>query len=257
MKLKRFSLRFNLDRENDRRAWEALHRMDARSINQEIIARINAKEQTDVLKELIRQTVSEELERTAKNSRDRPAAQAEASAVQHRAVALHRGLEDGTGEEIHLPGMPVRVVHDAAHGVVKEILALLIIGGCHSMSEKALCEVNMTYATMRSYFRAAERARQHLSGFIVFSPASFNKEYSVESRTYAVSSDNKAFRPNMGGYSIYASSLDGSDPCVRLEQYMASEYGGKNGWQIERCYMMSDEVERAKALMRTEKEHER
>ena len=28
---------------------------------------------------------------------------------------------------------------------------------------------------------------------------------------------------------------------------MASEYGGKNGWQIERCYMMSDEVERAKA----------
>ena len=106
------------------------------------------------------------------------------------------------------------------------------------MSEKALCEVNMTYATMRSYFRAAERARQHLSGFIVFSPASFDKEYSVESRTYAV-------------------SLDGSDPCVRLEQYMASEYGGKNGWQIERCYMMSDEVERAKALMRTEKEHER
>ena len=63
------------------------------------------------------------------------------------------------------------------------------------MSEKALCEVNMTYATMRSYFRAAERARQHLSGFIVFSPASFDKEYSVESRTYAVSSDNKAFRP--------------------------------------------------------------
>ena len=125
------------------------------------------------------------------------------------------------------------------------------------MSEKALCEVNMTYSTMRSYFRTEERAHQHLSGFIVFSPASFNKAYSVESRTYAVSSDNKPFRPNMGGYSIYASSLDGSDPCVRLEQYMASEYGGKNGWQIERCYMMSDEVERAKSLMRTEKEHER
>ena len=42
MKVKRLSLRFNLDREDDRRAWEALHRMDARSINQEIIARINA-----------------------------------------------------------------------------------------------------------------------------------------------------------------------------------------------------------------------
>ena len=125
------------------------------------------------------------------------------------------------------------------------------------MSEKTPHEVNMTYSTMRNYFRIAERARQHLSGFIVFSPASFEKEYSVESRTYAVSSDNKAFQPNMGGYSIYAASLDGSDPCVRLEQYMASERGGKDGWQIERCYMMSDEVERAKALARAEKEHER
>ena len=118
-------------------------------------------------------------------------------------------------------------------------------------------EINMTYSTMRNYFRTAERAHQHLTGYIVFSPASFTKEYSVESRTYAVSSDNKAYQPNKGGYSIYASSLDGSDPCVRLEQYMAAEYGGKDGWQIERCYMLSDEVERAKALTRAEKEHER
>ncbi len=125
------------------------------------------------------------------------------------------------------------------------------------MSEKAPHEVNMTYSTMKNYFRTAERARQHLTGYIVFSPASFEKEYPLESRTYGVSSDNKAFQPNMGGYSIYAGSLDGSDPCVRLEQYMASEYGGKDGWQIERCYMMSDEVERAKALARAEKEHER
>ena len=46
--------------------------------------------------------------------------------MQHRAVALHRGLEDGAGEELHLLGMPVRVVHDAAHGVVEEIFALLL-----------------------------------------------------------------------------------------------------------------------------------
>ena len=125
------------------------------------------------------------------------------------------------------------------------------------MSEKAPHEVNMTYFTMKYYFSTAECAHQHLTGYIVFSPASFTKEYSVESRTYVVSSDNKAFQPNMGGYSIYASAMDGSDPIVRLEQYMAAEYGGKEGWQIERCYMMSDEVERAKALTRAGKEHER
>ena len=73
--------------------------------------------------------------------------------------------------------------------------------------------------------------------YIVFSSDSFEKSYSEEARTYVVSSDNKAFQPNMGGYSIYASSLDGSDPMIRLERYMAAEKGGKDGWKIERCYM--------------------
>lgn len=44
----------------------------------------------------------------------------------------------------------------------------------------------------------------------------------------------------MGGYSIYASSLDGSDKCVRLEAYMADEHGGKDGWKIEKCYVKDD-----------------
>lgn len=86
MNTKRFSLRFNLDREDDRRAWEALHRMDTRSINQEIIVRINSKEQTDVLKELIRQTVSEELLRAAESDSVRPAAQTEVGAEDLNAV---------------------------------------------------------------------------------------------------------------------------------------------------------------------------
>jgi hypothetical protein len=118
-------------------------------------------------------------------------------------------------------------------------------------------EVDMTYAQMTKYFRTAERAKQHLSGYIVFSQASFEQEYSLESRTYQVSSNNKAFQPNMGGYSIYASSLDGTDPCVRLERYMAAESGGQNGWEIERCYMMSDDLDRARSILRTEKERER
>ena len=69
----------------------------------------------------------------------------------------------------------------------------------------------------------------------------YTEAYSEEQRTYAVSSNNKAFIEGMGGYSIYASSLDGSDPCVRLEAYMADEHGGKDGWKIERCYMKDPE----------------
>lgn len=100
-------------------------------------------------------------------------------------------------------------------------------------------ECDMTYQEMKEHFREAEKeSGKHLTGYIVFSQASFEKPYPLAARTYVVSSDNKAFRPNMGGYSIYASALDGSDNGVRLEQYMASEHGGSDGWQIERCYML-------------------
>ena len=125
------------------------------------------------------------------------------------------------------------------------------------MKEQKPYEYDMTYQKMRSFFRAAERNHQHFTGYIVFSQASFNKPYSLESRTYVVSSDNKAYQPNRNGYSIYADSLDGTDQGVRLEQYMASEKGGPDGWQIERCYMMSDEVKKARAILQREQEQER
>lgn len=103
----------------------------------------------------------------------------------------------------------------------------------------------ISYIEMASIFRRHESARPaaHLTGCIVFTEDSFTKPYSLESRTYAVSSDNKAFRPNMGGYSIYGSAVDGSDPLVRLEQYMAAEHGGKDGWKVDYCYLTGDETE--------------
>lgn len=94
-----------------------------------------------------------------------------------------------------------------------------------------------SYGEMTELFANAEQSKKHISGYIVISQDSFPEHYPESARTYAVSSDNKAFQPNMGGYSIYASAIDGSDPMVRLEQYMAAEKGGKDGWKIERCYM--------------------
>ncbi len=99
--------------------------------------------------------------------------------------------------------------------------------------------VKMTYGEMAAKFREHERSNPdtHLIGFIVFTEDSFNQPYTLESRTYEVSSDSKAFRPNMAGYSIFGSAIDGSDSYVRLEQYMAAEKGGVNGWQVDYCYM--------------------
>lgn len=101
-------------------------------------------------------------------------------------------------------------------------------------------EVEMSYTEMRNLFRRAEDEGKHITGYVVFSQESFTDPYLEISRTYAIPSDNKAFQSRMGGYSIYGYCMDGSDPCVRLEQYMAAEHGGKDGWKIERCYMKSD-----------------
>lgn len=98
----------------------------------------------------------------------------------------------------------------------------------------------MTYGQLVSAFYEQESKKddKHLLGHVIFSQDSFTRPYSEATRTYIISSNNKAFIQGMGGYSIYASSLDGSDPCVRLEGYMAAEKGGNDGWKIERCYLI-------------------
>ena len=99
----------------------------------------------------------------------------------------------------------------------------------------------ITYRELAAAFREHERTRTdgtHLRGSIVFTEDSFTEHYSLDARTYMVSSNNKAFQPNMGGYSIYGSAKDGSDPLVRLEAYMAAEHGGKDGWKVDYCYLI-------------------
>ena len=104
-------------------------------------------------------------------------------------------------------------------------------------------KTEMEYRELKEVFREAEKNGKHLCGHLVFAQENFDKPYSEFERTYEISSDNKAFKPNMGGYSIYGSSLDGADVCVRLEGYMSAERGGKNGWKLEKCYLVDDKKE--------------
>lgn len=98
----------------------------------------------------------------------------------------------------------------------------------------------MTYSELANRFREAERNGQHLIGHIVFTADTFKEPLSEFERTYEISSDNKAFQANMGGYSIYGRSLDGVDTCLRMEGLMAAEKGGKDGWKIEKCFLVED-----------------
>lgn len=59
MSIKRMSLRFNLDNESDRKAWEHLQSIPA-SKNKAVIDALNASfEQANALADLIRQTIRE------------------------------------------------------------------------------------------------------------------------------------------------------------------------------------------------------
>ena len=103
--------------------------------------------------------------------------------------------------------------------------------------------IQMINSELKPFFRKAEKNTQHLPTHTFFTADTFKKPYSEFERTYEVSSDNKAFQSRMGGYSIYGASLDGVDPCLRMEGLMADEMGGKDGWKIEKCFLIEDSRE--------------
>lgn len=76
-----------------------------------------------------------------------------------------------------------------------------------------------------------------LKGVIVFSKDSFNKPYTEQQRSYEVTSDEKAFLPNMLGTSLFGDCLDGIDISIRLDWYM----GGREGWKVDYCYLLDNQ----------------
>ena len=60
----------------------------------------------------------------------------------------------------------------------------------------------MDYKELKQKFRDLKQTspKETLTAHIIFTEDSFANPYSLLSRTYRFSSDNKAFRPNLGGY---------------------------------------------------------
>ena len=103
----------------------------------------------------------------------------------------------------------------------------------------------MRYSEMEALFYKANDKGYVTEGYIVFTSDSFDTDYDELSRTYVVSSNNKAFQVGAGGYSIFASCLDGTDSGIRLDFYMS----GDGEWKIEKCYMSLEEYNRIAALL--------
>ena len=61
MQRKKLTLRFDLDRPEDKRAWEYLQNLNGVSMNRTVLAIINQAEQVNRIQELIRSAIREEL----------------------------------------------------------------------------------------------------------------------------------------------------------------------------------------------------
>ena len=99
----------------------------------------------------------------------------------------------------------------------------------------------ITFTELRDYFythnKACNWVTDVLKAVIVFTPDSFDKEYSEESHSYEIRSDANTFRNTISN-SLFANCLDGTDQGVRLDWYM-EYYGNKdNGWKVDYCYLI-------------------
>ena len=98
----------------------------------------------------------------------------------------------------------------------------------------------ITFAEMCKEFRKFNADHDNgegpafITGVVVFRKDNWEQPYSLKSRSYRVSSNNRAFQSGKIANSIFASSLDGSDRGVRLDWYL---YEAEKPWKIDYCYL--------------------
>lgn len=73
-----------------------------------------------------------------------------------------------------------------------------------------------------------DKRSEWTSAVIVFTENSFNKRYSLESRSYRLTEND------MWG-------LDDTNQSVRLDYYMFGHDNPKNNWKVEYCYIETEE----------------
>lgn len=144
-----------------------------------------------------------------------------------------RRLVGGNFERIHIPSDEVTIF--VSKDETEQNMPIN-----RTLNITKIRETEMSYSELTSLFRQSEREGKHITGYIKIAAKGNLAQYSADSLTYEVSSNNKAFIDGMGGYSIYATSIDYSDLGIRLENYLKDERGGEHGWEIERCFIKEE-----------------
>lgn len=98
----------------------------------------------------------------------------------------------------------------------------------------------LTFSELAIKLREANAKNISLVGVVVFKEENWKESYTLEERSYAISSSNKYFTSGAGGNSIFGSDLAGIDRCVRLDYYMFHQSPSKLNWKVDYCYIKED-----------------
>lgn len=106
----------------------------------------------------------------------------------------------------------------------------------HAMGAVTYSELNERFTAINVKSRKDKQKAKHESAIVYFRPTSYTKDWPKERLAYRISSDNKAFQPWMGGYSLYGSSLSSPSKLERLDPAMR-EPDEEYRWVVDHCVL--------------------
>lgn len=92
-------------------------------------------------------------------------------------------------------------------------------------------------ATKKLTFSDLRENESWKEAVVVFTPDSFERDFSENERSYSISKDSKYFNPMMNGSSLFGNCLDGNDDGVRLDIYMSMLPSEGKRWKVDYCYI--------------------
>lgn len=119
----------------------------------------------------------------------------------------------------------------------EKVWAIELDNGKDAPEPEPMPNTESSYKKLRESLIKAARSGKRMEAFITFrkTESGTNAVEDEKSRTYIISSREKAFNPGMSGYSIFGTSLDKVYTSVRLDQLMREEKGTGTGWEVEKC----------------------
>lgn len=88
----------------------------------------------------------------------------------------------------------------------------------------------ISFSELCDKMRTARKNGKEITGVIVFKSSNWEKEFSLEARSYVVSNMCNYFDDEKISQALWGTSIDKSDKNVRLDYYLYD-------WEIDYCYL--------------------